>query len=130
MHVSFKKMLGWKDPNAHTRCGQANTASDRGRSHRDMALARALAAVRSGVISHIQVPVGGFQAAAGGLSLTLSRGFAEGTYLNKDDVTERVLKVVKNFEKTDPAKVWSMLACLWQQSVVIRSVVNQVTGRL
>ena len=93
-----------------------------------MALARALAAVRSGVISHIQVPVGGFQAAAGGLSLTLSRGFAEGTYLNKDDVTERVLKVVKNFEKTDPAKVWfCLLACFLQQSVVVRSVVNQVT---
>ena len=105
-------MIGCKNLNAHMSSGQASAAFDTGRSHRDMVLASALAAVRWGVIRHIQVPAGGLQAAAGGLSLTLSRGFAEGTYLNKDDVTERVLKVVKNFEKTDPAKVWSMLACL------------------
>lgn len=69
-----------------------------------MILSRALIAIRSGVISHVRLPVGGVQAAAGSLGLAISRGFAEGSFLNKDDVTQRVLNVVKNFDKTDPAK--------------------------
>lgn len=71
----------------------------------EMALAQALSTIRSGVISNIRLPVGGLQAASGSLSGVFSRSFAEGTYLNKDDVTERVLSVVKNFDKADPAKV-------------------------
>lgn len=33
------------------------------------------------------------------------RGFAGGGYLDKDEVTQRVLHVTKHFEKIDPAKV-------------------------
>lgn len=68
-------------------------------------MSRMLSAVRSGVLSRVRLTVGEPQAVLAPLGLNLSRGFAEGTYLNKDDVTERVLGVVKNFEKTDPSKV-------------------------
>lgn len=34
------------------------------------------------------------------------------TFLNKTEVTDRVLAVVKNFEKVDPAKVRAGPACL------------------
>ena len=40
-------------------------------------------------------------------SLTLFRGFAESTYLDKSQVTERILSVVKNFDKVDGSKVGS-----------------------
>ena len=80
----------------------------------DMALAQVFSTIRSGVISNIRLPVGGFQAASGSLSTVFSRSFAEGTYLNKDDVTERVLSVVKNFDKADPAKVSAMPPSLLQ----------------
>jgi hypothetical protein len=76
-----------------------------------MALAQALFTIRSGVINNLRVPVGGLQAATGSLSTIFSRGFADGTYLNKDDVTERVLSVVKNFDKADPAKVGCSCSC-------------------
>ena len=69
-----------------------------------MALVRALAAIRAGVLSRVQISPSVITTVGGAASLSLCRGFAEGTYLNKDDVTERVLKVVKNFEKVDPAK--------------------------
>merc|ERR1712130_1093 len=71
----------------------------------DMALAQAFSTIRNGVISNIRLPVGGLQAASGSLSTLFSRSFAEGTYLDKDNVTERVLSVVKNFDKADPTKV-------------------------
>lgn len=35
------------------------------------------------------------------------RSFAEGTYLNKNEVTERILNVVKHFDKIEPGKVMS-----------------------
>ena len=69
-----------------------------------MALLHAFAAIRAGVVTHIRLPAGSLQAGAGSLSLALSRGFAEGTFLDKSEVTDRVLNVVKNFDKTDPAK--------------------------
>ena len=34
----------------------------------------------------------------------INRGFAT-TFLNADDVTDRIVQVVKNFDKVDPAKV-------------------------
>ncbi|KAK9810037.1 hypothetical protein WJX72_003839 [[Myrmecia] bisecta] len=44
--------------------------------------------------------------ALGVQSAGLVRGFAEqGTFLDKKDVTDRVLSVVKNFDKVDPSKV-------------------------
>lgn len=75
-------------------------------SHDNMALARTLAAVRAGVLTHLRVPATGLQYQAAPATWQLVRGFAEGTYLNKDDVTERVLNVVKNFDqKVDQSKV-------------------------
>ncbi len=35
---------------------------------------------------------------------TALRSFASGTYLDKAQVTDRVMAVVKNFSKVDPAK--------------------------
>ena len=71
-----------------------------------MALARTLAAVRAGVLAHLRLPVVKTPHQAAPASWQLVRGFAEGTYLDKDDVTERILNVVKNFDqKVDQSKV-------------------------
>ncbi|CAI5975808.1 unnamed protein product [Closterium sp. NIES-64] len=72
--------------------------------------AAAFALVRSAVLGHVRLPVAPSfwsrvgSAPAGGAP---SRGFAEsaGTYLDKDAVTERVLNVVKKFQKVDPKLV-------------------------
>ncbi|PIN21635.1 Acyl carrier protein/NADH-ubiquinone oxidoreductase, NDUFAB1/SDAP subunit [Handroanthus impetiginosus] len=48
------------------------------------------------------------RATAGGLSQLIRRHFSEearGTFLDKSEVTDRVLNVVKNFQKVDPSKV-------------------------
>ena len=68
-----------------------------------MALSRGFAAIRSSVLSKIHLD-NSCQATAASLNI-FSRSFAEGTYLSKDNVTERILNVVKNFDKVDPAKV-------------------------
>ena len=70
-----------------------------------MALAQALATARRGVLSHLRVPVNfaATQHQAGPVSWQCVRGFA-GTYLDKNEVTERILNVVKNFEKVDQSK--------------------------
>lgn len=72
-----------------------------------MALARSLTAIRSGVLAHLRVPVSQSvaQHQAPPSSWQFVRAFA-GTYLDKNDVTERVLNVVKNFDqKVDQSKV-------------------------
>lgn len=74
-----------------------------------MAVSSAVSALKQGLLRHLRVPlqqqtVFG-SAAAAGTSLSLWRGFAGGGYLDKDDVTQRVLEVTKHFEKIDPAKV-------------------------
>uniref|UniRef100_A0A7S0RFU8 Acyl carrier protein n=1 Tax=Pyramimonas obovata TaxID=1411642 RepID=A0A7S0RFU8_9CHLO len=61
-------------------------------------LRHAGSSMRSAVLSHAKIPVG---AAA---SLQAIRSFGADT-LSKDEVTERVLSVVKVFDKVDPAKV-------------------------
>ena len=76
-----------------------------------MALAQALAGIRLGVLRHAGVPISSCQAAAGGLTTILSRAFAEGTYLNKNDVTDRILNVVKHFDKIEPGKVKARHDC-------------------
>ncbi|KAK3259486.1 Acyl carrier protein 2, mitochondrial [Cymbomonas tetramitiformis] len=63
-------------------------------------LAPAVSSLRQAVLSHVRV-----NAAQQQVTGTFLRGFAAGTYLEKGDVTERVLEVVKKFEKVDPAKV-------------------------
>jgi len=70
-----------------------------------MALQGALQSLRSGVLSRISIPVNSLQAVGGAGGLTLLRGFAESTYIDKNVVTDRVINVVKNFDKVDPAKV-------------------------
>ncbi|KAK6128124.1 hypothetical protein DH2020_038138 [Rehmannia glutinosa] len=48
------------------------------------------------------------RATAGGLSQLIRRHFSEeakGSFLDKSEVTDRVLCVVKNFQKVDPSKV-------------------------
>lgn len=64
-----------------------------------MALMQALRSMKTGVLNRVSFPV------AGGAAFAIYRGFAEGTYLNKDEVTERVLNVVKHFNKVDTSKV-------------------------
>ena len=73
-----------------------------------MALARALTAVRTGVLSHlrVQASLSATQSQAGPASWQCVRGFA-GTYIDKNEVTERILNVVKNFEKVDQSKASS-----------------------
>lgn len=72
----------------------------------------ALSGLRSAVLSKLRVSVGISsrvqQTAGGAACLTLLRGFAEGTYLDKGQVTERILDVVKNFDKVEPSKVRSL----------------------
>jgi hypothetical protein len=76
-----------------------------------MALARA---VRESVLRHARLaaPTAALAGAAGVAATTsagggfFARAFAAAsTYLDKDQVTQRVLGVVKNFDKVDPAKV-------------------------
>lgn len=71
-------------------------------------LQRAFAAVRQGVLANVRlapgIPLQAEQAAAP-VSLQFLRFFADASYLNKNEVTDRVLNVVKNFEKVDAAKV-------------------------
>ena len=45
------------------------------------------------------------------LACSALRSFASGTYLDKAQVTDRVLNVVKSFAKVDPAK--ARLTALW-----------------
>eukprot|EP00877_Chromochloris_zofingiensis_P003370 jgi/Chrzof1/13033/Cz07g17120.t1_ACP1[v5.2] len=73
-----------------------------------MALSSTVQALRAGVLRHIRLPVQQVYAASGSkpsLALNWWRGFAGGGYLDKDEVTQRVLDVTKHFEKIDPAKV-------------------------
>lgn len=72
--------------------------------------------LRSGVLAHLRLPASAAaarapQALGGGLALLGLRGFADGA-VDKAEVTERILSVVKNFEKVDPAKVRDALTQL------------------
>jgi acyl carrier protein len=68
-----------------------------------MALSQAASTIRAVVLRHLRIPA---QTQAGAASsLSIFRGFAGGSYLDKDDVTQRVLHVAKHFQRVDPAKV-------------------------
>ena len=73
--------------------------------HTCMVLQGALQTLRSGVLSRLSIPVNRLQAVGGAGGLTLLRGFAESTYIDKNVVTDRIINVVKNFDKVDPSKV-------------------------
>lgn len=69
-------------------------------------LASALASVRTSVLRHAAFAPPAAAAALGGAAAARWRGAAPfSTYLDQGAVTERVLKVVKAFDKVDPAKV-------------------------
>lgn len=51
----------------------------------------------------------------GGLSHLVRRHFsdeAKGSFLDKSEVTDRVINVVKNFQKIEPGKVTLSFSCL------------------
>ena len=63
-----------------------------------------LQAIKQGVLASLRVPVA--HQAAAPTSLFLLRGFAaDASYLDKKDVTDRVLNTVKGFEKVDAGAV-------------------------
>eukprot|EP00894_Picocystis_sp_ML_P001958 jgi/Pico_ML_1/52475/g3176.t2 len=65
-------------------------------------MARAFATLRASVLAHVKLQ------AAPAWSFAAERGFAAeagGSFLDKQQVAERVLGVVKNFQKVDPSKV-------------------------
>lgn len=71
-------------------------------------LQRTFAAVRQGVLNNVRLTPGiGMQSEAmAPVSLQFLRFFAaDASYLDKKDVTDRVINVVKNFEKVDAGKV-------------------------
>ncbi|KAI3470361.1 hypothetical protein Pfo_027024 [Paulownia fortunei] len=71
-------------------------------------------AARNALLKYLRVnvnpvlPLRNPRATAGGLSQLIRRHFSEevkGSFLDKSEVTDRVLCVVKNFQKVDPSKV-------------------------
>ncbi|GBF88807.1 acyl carrier protein mitochondrial-like [Raphidocelis subcapitata] len=61
--------------------------------------------LRRALLTHIRMPLQ--QTSSNPAAAAVSsfwRGFAGGGYLDKDEVTQRVLHVTKHFEKIDPAK--------------------------
>jgi NADH dehydrogenase (ubiquinone) 1 alpha/beta subcomplex 1 len=78
-----------------------------------MALAAGVAAVKQGLLRHLRVPLqeawatssSSSSSALAGASVSWARKFAGGGYLDKTEVTDRVINVTKHFEKIDPAKV-------------------------
>ncbi|KAK3016703.1 hypothetical protein RJ639_005641 [Escallonia herrerae] len=74
-------------------------------------------AVRNAILKHLRVNVATLNPRAGGrggglVSLSLNqvirRHFSEevkGSFLDKSEVSDRVVSVVKNFQKVDPSKV-------------------------
>lgn len=69
---------------------------------KNMAMSKVFSSVRSAVLAHVKLQ------AMPAFSYVSSRGFAAeagGSFLDKAQVTERVLGVVKNFQKVDPNKV-------------------------
>lgn len=72
------------------------------------AMQRTFSALRQAVLSHVRIPASSSsltQSVSAPVSLQFLRGFADASYLDKKEVTDRVLNVVKNFEKVDAAKV-------------------------
>ncbi|KAG6409443.1 hypothetical protein SASPL_127482 [Salvia splendens] len=68
-------------------------------------------AARNALLKHLRVNATALpqlQNPTGGLSQLFRRNFSDeprGSFLEKSEVTDRVLNVVKNFQKVDPSKV-------------------------
>ena len=73
------------------------TADQSAGTNNGMVLAGVVASISRGVLSRLQIPVthqtAGLQAVGAAGALSIWRGFAKGTYLDKSEVTERVLKL-------------------------------------
>ncbi|WOL06724.1 hypothetical protein Cni_G15458 [Canna indica] len=70
----------------------------------------ALAAVRNALLRHLRVRVDSSPVPAAALSFAhvLRRPFSDevkGSFIHKSEVTDRIITVVKNFQKVDPSKV-------------------------
>ncbi|KAJ4786249.1 Acyl carrier protein [Rhynchospora pubera] len=70
----------------------------------------AVAAVRSSILRHLRLAVSSPSASSpisGGFIISM-RGFSnevKGSFLDKGEVTDRIITVVKNFQKIEPSKV-------------------------
>ena len=76
-----------------------------------MALARGLGSLKASVLNQVRLTAQGSiaqQSLGAACSLNLYRAFAEGTYLDKSQVTDRIISVTKNFGKADTSKVRSI----------------------
>lgn len=86
-----------------------------------MALSSAVCALKQGLLRHMRIPLQQqgvlSSAAAAGTCVSLWRGFAGGSHLDKDEVIQRVLEVTKHFEKIDPAKVCCAAKPCWVVSI-------------
>ncbi|KAL6619339.1 hypothetical protein ACP70R_034478 [Stipagrostis hirtigluma subsp. patula] len=70
----------------------------------------AMAAARTALLTHLRVPVASPAAAAGTVPafrrlLSSTTEETKGSFLDKGEVADRVVSVVKNFQKVEPAKV-------------------------
>lgn len=61
--------------------------------------------VGAAFLQRLRVPVSPLSGLAQQTRLLAEDAHASGTYIDKQEVTDRVLTVVKNFQKVDPAKV-------------------------
>ncbi len=76
---------------------------------------RSLLCARSRVLlTVLRAPHQALALASPALACSALRSFAAGTYLDKAQVTDRVLNVVKNFAKVDPGK--ARLTCAAEQA--------------
>ena len=67
----------------------------------------AFRALHAALLQHLRVPVAA-PLSRWGSARTMSEGaHAQGTYLDRNDVVDRVLSIVKSNQKVDPAKVCS-----------------------
>jgi NADH dehydrogenase (ubiquinone) 1 alpha/beta subcomplex 1, acyl-carrier protein len=70
----------------------------------------AMAAVRRALLAHLRVPVvrpaaAALSVPAGWRLLSSTKEETKGSFLDKGEVADRVVSVVKNFQKVEPAKV-------------------------
>lgn len=71
---------------------------------------RGFSVLRQGVLSNIRLaPSVTLPKGLAGSPALAARGFADASYLDKSAVTERVLNIVKNFEKVDASKVCPLM---------------------
>lgn len=75
-----------------------------------------MTAVRRALVAHLRVPVA--RTAVAAVSVPFARRLlsstteeTKGSFLDKGEVADRVVSVVKNFQKVEPAKVSTVSQC-------------------